>query len=129
MGKSSSANSQLTMLSAPVFGMTGQLKRKTSNAWHEEDNDNPWYRYQERMLQMRARGFCARDGVPDVLARPLYPRRNRRRGDATKRAISRQTQRPLDATSFRRRLLRDDLEAPDAPDPATEAHSDGHRRS
>lgn len=34
---------------------------------HEEDNASPWYRYQERMLQMRARGFCARDGVPDVL--------------------------------------------------------------
>ena len=41
--------------------------RDKTNTWHEEANDNPWYRYDERMLQMRARGFCARDGVPDVL--------------------------------------------------------------
>jgi hypothetical protein len=44
-----------------------------NNVWHEEDNGSAWYRYQERMLQMRARGFCARDGVPDVL-RGLYIR-------------------------------------------------------
>lgn len=43
-----------------------KLKDKT-NSWQEEDNDNPWFRHQERMLQMRARGFCARDGAPDAL--------------------------------------------------------------
>jgi hypothetical protein len=42
-------------------------QKESANVWREVDNDNPWYRYQDRMLQMRARGFCARDGVPDVL--------------------------------------------------------------
>jgi hypothetical protein len=32
-----------------------------------------WKKYDDRMLQMRARGFCARDAVPDVL-RGLYMR-------------------------------------------------------
>lgn len=31
----------------------------------------PWKLYPDRMLQMRARGFCANDGVPDVL-RGMY---------------------------------------------------------
>lgn len=30
-------------------------------------NDSPWYKYDERMLQMRARGWASRDGAPDVL--------------------------------------------------------------
>jgi hypothetical protein len=33
----------------------------------------PWTQYPDRMLQMRARGFCARDAVPDVL-RGMYVR-------------------------------------------------------
>ena len=53
---------------AGLWDKRAKIKRKdNADAWHEEDNDNPWYRYEERMLQMRARGFCARDGVPDVL--------------------------------------------------------------
>jgi hypothetical protein len=30
-------------------------------------NDSPWYRYPERMLKMRARGFALRDKFPDAL--------------------------------------------------------------
>jgi hypothetical protein len=53
---------------AGLWDTRPKVKRKdNSNTWREEDNDSPWYRYEERMLQMRARGFCARDGVPDAL--------------------------------------------------------------
>ena len=53
---------------AGLWDTRPKLKRKdNANTWREEDNDSPWYRYEERMLQMRARGFCARDGVPDAL--------------------------------------------------------------
>ena len=53
---------------AGLWDTRPKIKRKdSSNTWREEDNDSPWYRYEERMLQMRARGFCARDGVPDAL--------------------------------------------------------------
>lgn len=30
-------------------------------------DSGPWYSYPQRMLQMRARGFCLRDAFPDVL--------------------------------------------------------------
>ena len=44
------------------------IKRKdNTGVWQEEDNTNAWYCYQDRMLQMRARGFCAHDGAPDAL--------------------------------------------------------------
>ncbi|MGB7913898.1 MAG: hypothetical protein WCF79_01145 [Rhodomicrobium sp.] len=53
---------------AGLWDTRPKLKRKdNANTWREEDNESPWYRYDERMLQMRARGFCARDGVPDAL--------------------------------------------------------------
>lgn len=35
------------------------------------DKPGPWKQYRKRMLQMRARGFAANDGVPDVL-RGMY---------------------------------------------------------
>ncbi len=34
---------------------------------------DPWKKYPERMLQMRARGFCLRDAVPDKLAGVYAP--------------------------------------------------------
>lgn len=43
------------------------VKRKGSTGWYEKPNDAPWYRFPERMLKMRARGFCLRDGFADVL--------------------------------------------------------------
>jgi len=39
----------------------------------QKPNDSPWFRFPERMLQMRARGFAVRDGAPDVL-RGIYMR-------------------------------------------------------
>jgi hypothetical protein len=54
--------------------------RETVKRWNKYDkkhedkpNDSPWFKYDERMLQMRARGFCSRDAVPDVL-RGMYIR-------------------------------------------------------
>jgi hypothetical protein len=41
--------------------------KKPEPAFEDKPNDSPWFRYQDRMLQMRARGFCARDGASDVL--------------------------------------------------------------
>lgn len=38
---------------------------KKANLW---DKSGPWRNYQDRMLAMRARGFAARDGAPDVLS-------------------------------------------------------------
>ena len=75
---------------AGLWDTRPKLKRKdNSNTWREEDNDSPWYRYEERMLQMRARGFCARDGVPDAL-HGLYIREEieeeRRRSDGSRRS-------------------------------------------
>lgn len=39
----------------------------------QKPNDSPWFRFPERMLQMRARGFAVRDGAPDVM-RGIYMR-------------------------------------------------------
>jgi hypothetical protein len=39
----------------------------------QKPNDSPWFRFPDRMLQMRARGFAVRDGAPDVL-RGIYIR-------------------------------------------------------
>ena len=49
------------------------VKRGRNNSTYETDNDSPWYRFGPRMLQMRARGFCWRDGAADV-GRGLYVR-------------------------------------------------------
>jgi hypothetical protein len=37
---------------------------KQAKLWNKQ---GPWQQYPERMLQMRARGFCMRDAFPDVL--------------------------------------------------------------
>lgn len=37
---------------------------KRANLWSKE---GPWKQYPDRMLQMRARGFCLRDAFPDIL--------------------------------------------------------------
>lgn len=42
-----------------------------NNSTYQADNDSPWYRFPMRMLAMRARGFCWRDGAADV-GRGLY---------------------------------------------------------
>lgn len=43
-------------------------KFKQGGGSYEKDNDSPWYRYPDRMLQMRARALALRDTFPDVLA-------------------------------------------------------------
>jgi hypothetical protein len=43
------------------------VRRKYGNEWKGVPNDSPWFKYDERMLQMRARGWASRDGASDVL--------------------------------------------------------------
>lgn len=52
------------------WGKNWQTKKSEK---YEADNDSPWYRFPTRMLQMRARGFCTKDGASDVM-RGLYIR-------------------------------------------------------
>lgn len=54
---------------------TREKVRRKSKAgdWYDADNDAPWFRYRKRMLKMRARGWCARDGASEVLkGMPIY---------------------------------------------------------
>lgn len=46
------------------------MKRKNfkTNEWYEKPNDSPWFKYPERMLAMRARGFALRNQFADALA-------------------------------------------------------------
>lgn len=44
-----------------------ERERYTNKYGKEVDNQSPWYRYPERMLQMRARAFCLRDAYADIL--------------------------------------------------------------
>jgi hypothetical protein len=89
-----------------------------NNEWHEEDNGNTWYRYQARMLQMRARGFCARDGVPDVL-RGLYIREEieeERRVHEARDIVPKPDESELSPPP----APEEELNAPDAPAPTTD---------
>lgn len=43
------------------------VRRYRNNQPVDLPNDSPWYRFPERMLQMRARGLCIRDVYPDIL--------------------------------------------------------------
>jgi hypothetical protein len=65
---------------SPVIGRFSVADAKRANLWKEtpktkrqgregpyEVDSGPWYSYPNRMLQMRARGFCLRDAFPDVL--------------------------------------------------------------
>lgn len=46
-----------------------RVKRKARDGgFYEKDNDSPWFRFQERMLPMRARGYASRDGAADALS-------------------------------------------------------------
>ncbi len=44
-----------------------KTKKKGRDGSTYEADSGPWYSYPQRMLQMRARGFCLRDAFPDVL--------------------------------------------------------------
>jgi hypothetical protein len=42
-------------------------RRSREGGTYPADNDSPWFKYPNRMLQMRARAYCLRDVYPDVL--------------------------------------------------------------
>lgn len=42
-------------------------KKRKDGSFYETANDSPWFKYPQRMLQMRARAWCLRDVYPDVL--------------------------------------------------------------
>lgn len=45
-----------------------KVTRKSRNGGtYQADNDSPWYRYPQRMLQMRARAWCLRDVYADAM--------------------------------------------------------------
>jgi len=93
-----------------------------NNAWYEEDNGSTWYRFQERMLQMRARGFCARDGVPDAL-RGLYIREEieeERRVHELRDITPTRDESELSPPP----APDEELKAPDAAAPTTDTHSE-----
>jgi hypothetical protein len=57
---------------AKLWQTLAQVERRGQNGGtYMKDNDSPWYRFPERMLQMRARGFALRDSFPDAM-RGLY---------------------------------------------------------
>lgn len=59
---------------ARLWDTREKIRRKNAKGeWYDRENDSPWFRFPTRMLQMRARGFAVRDGVPDVL-RGMYVR-------------------------------------------------------
>jgi hypothetical protein len=43
-------------------------RKNRQGEWYEKENDSPWFRYPDRMLQMRARGLACRDGAADALS-------------------------------------------------------------
>lgn len=53
---------------AKLWQTQAVVRRKNQKGeWYDKDNDSPWWRYPERMLQMRARGFACRDGAADAM--------------------------------------------------------------
>lgn len=42
-------------------------KRRKDGSTYEADNDSPWYRYPQRMLQWRPTGYCLRTLFADIL--------------------------------------------------------------
>jgi hypothetical protein len=53
---------------AGLWSPEARVRRKNrAGETYEKDNDSPWHRYPDRMMQMRARAFALRDGFADVL--------------------------------------------------------------
>lgn len=48
----------------PIYGKFSVADAKTAKLWGKA---GPWVTHPDRMLKMRARGFCLRDGFADVL--------------------------------------------------------------
>jgi hypothetical protein len=58
---------------ARLWDERAMVRRGWGKDAKEKPNDSPWFRFPDRMLAMRARGFCSRDGAPDVM-RGMYVR-------------------------------------------------------
>ena len=52
---------------AGLWQTEARVTRSGRNGSYEKDNDSPWFKYPQRMLQMRARAWCLRDAYGDVL--------------------------------------------------------------
>lgn len=52
---------------ADLWQTQAKVTRRGREGTYTADNDSPWFRYPNRMLQMRARAYCLRDVYPDVL--------------------------------------------------------------
>lgn len=55
-------------IKAGLWSTDARVTRKSRDGGtYQKDNDSPWFRFPERMLQMRARGYACRDGAADAL--------------------------------------------------------------
>ena len=71
---------------AGLWSPDARVTRKSRDGGtYQKDNDSPWHRYPERMLQMRARAFALRDLFADVLG-GLYLREEIEDDTAPRRA-------------------------------------------
>jgi hypothetical protein len=51
---------------ARLWDQRETVKKQWNGKWEEKPNDNPWYRFDYRMLEWRAFGFCVKDGASDA---------------------------------------------------------------
>jgi hypothetical protein len=54
---------------AGLWQTEARIRRKNfkTGEWYEAANDSPWFKYPQRMVPMRARGWSLRDGCADML--------------------------------------------------------------
>lgn len=52
---------------AQLWNQEPVLKRRGRDGPYEKPNDSPWFKYPQRMLPARARGYAAADGAPEAL--------------------------------------------------------------
>lgn len=52
---------------AGLWSQESKITRSGRNGPYTKENDSPWYRFPQRMLPARARGYAAADGAPEAL--------------------------------------------------------------
>jgi hypothetical protein len=52
---------------AQLWNQEPVLKKRGRDGPYEKPNDSPWFKYPQRMLPARARGYAAADGAPEAL--------------------------------------------------------------
>lgn len=52
---------------AGLWSQEAKITRSGRNGPYTKENDSPWYRFPQRMLPARARGYAAADGAPEAL--------------------------------------------------------------